>query len=408
MKRIIQVVITGIAIALLAAGCSNKSDSSERNKKAVAVLVGNHLGSKPLNLNSPVIYDKLLDAVAGYGYVSVISVDGQPSIVAKQSFEIKEQYKMAAEKKLRSEAEIKVKNLLSTIKDVLADDEEVETLEAIRLAVRSLSEAPENSEKELIIADTGISTKGLLDFQNNLISAEPSVIADLLEEKRAIPDLSGITVYWANMGDCDGKIQPELTPKQRELLKSIWTEIITRGGGTLNILDITANEGTIGAELPKVSTVEFPSESAIMFETIQEKNIKLSFEEPVILSEKMIGFKGDSDQYVDRAKAISCISPVSEYMMNSPNFRILLCGTTAGDQDNEFSLSLSLARANAVKNTLTQMGVDQERIYTAGLGTHDTWHIYDIPLSSPHAAVNRKVVILDYESLEAQKIISDL
>lgn len=401
-------VVMVLAVSSLAIGCAgNKASASNGEKKAISILVGNHLGSKSLNLNSPVIYDKIIDVISGFGYVSVVSVDGNPSVVVKGSYDIKEQYKKAAEEKLRSEAELKAKNLLALICEVHADDEEVDTLEAIRLAVRSLSEAPGNSQKELVIADTGISTKGLLDFHNNLISADPTAIADLLEEKRAIPDLTGVTVYWANMGDCDGKIQPELSPRQREVLKSIWTEIITRGGGTINILDITANEGTIGAELPKVSTVNFPKEGAIMFEALQEQNKKLSFSQPVIFSEQQIGFKGDSDQYVDRAKAVSCISPVADYMNSNPEFRILLCGTTAGDEDNSFSLSLSAARANAVKRTLVEMGVDQNRIYTAGLGSHDEWHIYNVPLSSPQSAVNRKVVMLDSASSGAQRIMRD-
>ena len=76
---------------------------------------------------------------------------------------------------------------------------------------------------------------------------------------------------------------------------------------------------------------------------------------------------------------------------------VLLVGTTAGDTNSDYALSLSLDRANAVRNSLIDLGVDPSQIITTGLGSCDPWHVYGLGLGA-EASVNRKVVIVDASS----------
>ena len=77
---------------------------------------------------------------------------------------------------------------------------ESDYLEAIRLAAASLRSLDNSyTSRNIICCGSGLGTTGYLNFQNNLLSAESQTIVKLLQEKEALPDLSGITVYWIGM-----------------------------------------------------------------------------------------------------------------------------------------------------------------------------------------------------------------
>ena len=69
-------------------------------------------------------------------------------------------------------------------------------------------------------------------------------------------------------------------------------------------------------------------------------------------------------------------------------------------------MALSLARAEAVKETLVDLGVNEENLFSVGLGSvNDPWHIYGAGCDGAVASSNRKVVLLDKESETARSII---
>lgn len=410
MKNLIKVyalLAAGLIMMCTITGCSDKKQViAEDTQDALAIVVGNHLCSKELNLNSPLIMDAVSDTIGNYGFISVISVDGLPSLIAADSYDIPEQYKNAAKSKLRADAENKAHNLMMKISEVKADDSEVDTLEALRTAVRSFASAEEGASRKIIVVDTGWSTTGLLDFGNNLINAEPSAVAEMLAEKDAIPDLTGTTVIWQQLGDV-AEPQQELSPGQTLALEAIWQAIIEKGGGSFKCSATVPNEGSVGGSLPGVSTIELQMEEPVKFDESKVETEEISFDAPVIFGEEQIQFKGDSDEFVDIEKALSCIRPVADYMNGHPGFNLLLVGTTAGDEDNQYVRELSYARASAVKKTLVELGISEDRIMVKGLGNHDPWHIYGVGTEGELAAQNRKVVMISAEAEEAVKLLDE-
>ena len=404
MKLMIKSTVIVMAIVIISAlltGCSASAErDTEDHSEALSLVVGNHLCSRELNLNSPTILNAVSETIASYGFISVVSVDGSPSLLAADSYDIPEQYKKASKEKLKADAENKARELMLQVNEVKADDREVDTLEAIRIAVRSFASVPETANKTLIIVDTGWSTTGLVNFENNILSADPQAIADMLAEKEAIPDLSNITIIWQQMGDV-AEPQQELSPKQRIALENIWKAIIEKGGGIFKCSPEVPNNDVIGGSLPEVSAIKLPEDAETM--TVSDA----LFSEPIFFTEEQIQFKGDSDAYVDPRKAKNCIEPVAEYMNAKPDFTILLIGTTAGDTDSQYVRDLSYARANAVKNSLVGMGVSETRIVVVGLGNHDPWHIYGAGTSGELAAQNRKVVMISTDDEMAGKILSE-
>jgi len=401
---IIAVAAASIIALTILTGCSvipgNNTANAQEPATAVAILLGYHANSRDLNLNSPLVKDTVEEAISAFGFVSVISIDGAPDLINADSYEMSEQYR-GNPQLLRDVSKKKAANLLAGLSEVRSNDTEVDTLEALRLAIRTFASAPENAEKIIIVVDTGLSTTGFLDFRNNIINAEPRAVADLLAEKQAIPDFTGVTIRWQQLGDVHAP-QKNLTPEQVSKLEAIWRAIIEKTGGTFEPSLTVANPGSISGDLPFVSIVEFPSDEPVVF----TPEIINDFDEPQFLSDEQVQFIGDSDQYLHPMDAVAAITPIADYMKANSDFTMLLIGTTAGDKNTDNSLNLSLRRANAVKGTLISLGIAEERIITTGLGCEDPWHIYDVGYDGPLAAQNRKVVLISADTPEAKDILN--
>lgn len=404
-------ILTFITIAMIAftgtflTGCGMRASGAgegEEKASAVSLVIGNHACSMALNLNSPVVKEMVSDAIRAYGFVSLVNADGTPELIAADNYDIPERFKHADKTKLQSDADAKTLSLLQKMGTVSADDPEVDMLESIRIATRSLANAPQWCRKAVVVIDTGLSTAGFLDFRNNLLEGDPASIAEALLEKRAIPDLTGVTVYWQQMGDV-GAPQAALSPSQRIRLEEIWRAVIEAGGGTLTVTQAVPNNTVLGEGLPAVSVVELKQEEAV--QGLEVMPAAPDFSTPVVLGTEEVRFLGDSAEYADRTAAEAVLRPVAEYLKAHGELQILIVGTTAGDENGEFEMNLSSARAEAVMTTLTGLGVDRSRLTVLGMGSADPWHISGAGTAGTEAERNRKVVLLDAESEEAQTIL---
>lgn len=411
MKKVITLIMV-CAMALVTVigltGCTSGNNETSAEKAAVCYVLANTANSQGLNLNSPMVQDTVYDTVRNYGYISVVNADGVPDIVFASSFDIDDKYKSASPDKLDMDARSKTTNLITGMQGVIATDPEVDYLEALRLAVRSMASLEGYDSKTIVVIGTGLSTTGVLDFQNNLISAEPATVVELLKEKSEIPDFSGMTVYWQQMGDVAAP-QASLTAAQRNKLQQIYGGIVEAGGGTFVYNDIIANPVNAGISYPAVTPVELPADTPIsfepeVFESATEEDV---LPEPIVLTEEQVTFIGDKAEYLYPDEAVSVLKPIADYLAGN-RVTILLCGTTAGDGNSDFTMKLSKERAEAVKQTLIELGVDPDRIIAVGLGSSDPWHIYGVGYEGTAASSNRKVVLLDASSETAQEILAGL
>lgn len=411
MKKIISMLIVcTMALTMITGltGCTSGNDATEAEKAAVCYVLANTANSQGLNLNSPMVQDTVYETIRNYGYISVVNADGIPDVVFASSFDIDDKYKSASTERLDMDARSKTTNLITGMQSVIATDPEVDYLAALNLAVRSLSSLEGYDSKTVVVIGTGLSTSGVLDFQNNLISAEPGTVVELLKEKDEIPDFNGITVYWQQMGDVAAP-QQALTSAQRNNLQQIYGGIVEAGGGTFCYNSIIANPVNKEAAYPAVTPVELPADTPISFEPeiLDTEDSQDVFTEPVVLTEEQVTFIGDKAEYLHPEEAESVLKPIAEYLINN-NVTILLCGTTAGDTNSAYTMELSQARAERVKQTLVDLGVDPDCIIAIGLGSTDPWHVYGIPTSDKAASCNRKTVLLDASSQTAQEILASI
>ncbi len=405
MKKVITLILTFALVITLSAvftGCTKNEEPIEKN--AVCYVVANTANSQGLNLQSPLVQDTINSTILNYGYISVVNADGVPEVVLAQSFDIDAKYKNASKDKLAMDARSKATNFINGMNTVIADDPEVDYLEALRLAVRSLSSLEGYDSKMIVVLGTGLSTTGVLNFNNNLISAEPNVIIDLLKEKSEIPDFTGITVYWQQLGDVAAP-QKSLTSAQKNKLQQIYGSLVEAGNGTFKYNDIMSNPVNTTVEYPAVTPVDLPEDTPIVFDADALNTDDKAFQEPQILNESKVEFVADKASYLYPDKAVENIRPIAEYLLEHDTVKLLLVGSTAGDTTNETSLKLSQDRADAVKQTLVDLGVSAERITTKGMGSSDPWHVPNVGYEGAAASGNRKVVLLDVRTETAQSII---
>lgn len=406
MKMIIFIAMFCLAATVCLTGCGTE-DSAKKTTgpAAVCFAIAPTANSQGLNMDSLIVQDTISETILGYGYISVAVVDGNTEIVASDSYDIDPQYKNASKQRLKTDAKVKTADLLTFMKSQAANDPQVDYLEGLRKAARSLNSLEGYGSKTIVVVGTGLSTQGTLNFQNNLLSAEPDYVLDLLEEKNEIPNLEGITVVWQQMGDVASP-QQELSQTQRKRLQNIWKGLVERGGGEFVPDDTMPNPVDTEKSYPEVDTVELPAETPVSFdENIFEIKDASLLKAPVMLTEEQVSFVPDKAAYLDEEAAKTTIKPIAEYLLANRQITILLAGTTAGDEDSDYTMALSQNRADAVKNTLTAMGVDESRIIAVGLGSNDPWHIYGGGCEGGIASANRKVVLLDASSDTAKDIL---
>lgn len=407
MKKTISIILTlacVIALVSTLAGCTVDVAKAPAEKAAVCYIIANTANSKGLNFNSPLVQDTVYSTVRNYGFIAVVNADGKPEIVHAASYDLDGKYKSASKEKLDMDARSKATNIVLSMQSIVADDPEIDYLESLRLAVRTLSSLDGYDSKSIVLIGTGLSTAGVMNFSNNLISAEPETVVNLLNEKSEIPDFTGITVYSQQLGDVAAP-QQELTSAQRIKLEKIYGGIVETGGGTFIYNDIIANPVDETKQYPSVTPVNLLSDTPISFEEVifEEDNI---FEDPVFLTEEKIGFVADKAVFLNPDEANETLQPVAEYLVKHPSVSIVLAGTTAGDKDSDFTLSLSRQRAETVKNALVELGVSADRIIAIGLGSEkDPWHVYNAGYDGSAASGNRKVVLLDASSERSVSIL---
>lgn len=408
-------IATVAAVLIGLTGCGNNTvatDTAKVSKPAVAYVMANTACAKTVDSSAPIVQDTMIECAENYGYSFIVRVDGSPELVSAENLDIDEQYKNASKERLSRDARNRATNLLTVLDDVSAVYPEVDYLEGLRCAGASLRSLDSSyTSRSIICCGTGLSTAGYLNFTNNLLSAEPEVIVEMLREREVLPDLNDITVYWLGMAQVAAP-QEKLTPKQVENLENIWKAVVEASGGEFvpnEYITVTSETGP-SAEYPSVSTVEIPADRPIVFEPKVLDKVEEAgsvFEEPVVLGESQVEFVGDEATYLHPELAVETIRPIAEYLIAHDSVNFLLIGSTAGDVTNDSTLRLSRDRADAVKNTLVELGVAAERITTVGMGSDDPWHISGVGYDGPVASSNRKVVLIDASSEQAVEIMNN-
>ncbi len=400
-KKFLCLIISVIAILSgFCTGCSN-SNSSETSL-ALAVVAGIHNNAPDIPFNSLSLKTFLYDSCYTYGDVCIVRLDGDPKVYYQTNIP-RPDTKNLTESKKKSIATNYTTQLLNEIANIKPMVSEVDTLKGINEGAKALSASPDTSDKIMLIADSGISTKSYLDFSKGLLNADTDKIVEALQQAEAIPDLRGIRVEWMFIGQTADP-QPELSEGQKNKLKEIWRAVLVAGGAKeVRFLPDIATDST-HHDYPDVSIID-----------VEDRDINVepqgvTIEEPIktiVLDSTRVEFVGNKAIFTNMEEATANIKELADQLLAHPNNKVYVIGTTASG-DKDFCQQLSVDRAKVVVEVLVSYGVPESQLVPIGLGYEDPWHKSDLDNAGKQieeiASQNRKVLIMDVNGEEADKL----
>lgn len=392
MKKYISffIAVSLIISSLFFTGCSLKELPTP---KISIVLFGKHSNSMQFN------YDDIFDSVITNTYNSLgeiyfISIDGYPEVLTQtedgqelfvgsvNSKEKKKYDKLYSdnihvwETQFLDEQKNKIKTEIENLKP---NDDETNLVEALFLATELLDSKSYNKEtiKEIVICDTGLTTKGPINFleenyskllyNGNYIESSEEQKKELLdtintlENQCDLPDLKDVVVTWYGIGNTAAP-QDDLTNLEIKNLQYFWKTFLNK----------------CGAKPPVASDdyfISYISTKSYKFPNKVTPIVNLT--KTISLSEKLIAFKPSSDEYQNESEALKILEPIAKNMNSHPTKRFLLIGTTSSY--NGGSVELSKLRADRIKSSLTEFGVSETQLDVTGVGYDLRWCKNDSP-----------------------------
>ena len=365
----------GTALAVGVAGCS--SDPVGEPHGAVSFVIGARSNMPAPRLDGLALAP-LRAAVEDQSYVSIVVADGVPEVTGEKELLIEGANDVARDQSRRENERGVEEGILTAT----ADDEESDMLAALELAARTIR-SRETSPRTIVVVDSGLSTVAPLDFtQPGMLDAEPQEVVSYLQQKEALPDLSGLAVVWQGLGDTAAPQEP-LTIGQRRNLEAIWTAILAAAGDPDPEFEDAPliDEGPEG--LPDVTPVPIPQGPECTPGRI-------------VLTSADVAFQPDSADFRDPSQARSVLQSVAEQLI-AAGATATLTGTTADVGDKPGQIELSRARAQTVADELVDLGVPSNVLSVDGVGSdfpgHVPDHAPDGSLDPAAAAENRKVIV---------------
>ena len=391
MKKLLTAFAVCFLLALLA-GCGTKEPEES---VAVCFVLGAHNNFPVVNVSQ--FYTDVYDACYSYGSAAAVAVSGSSQVAV--NYDITPPSIRVDADKRRQLAGASTATVLRTLQAVSADAPEVDTLGAIMLG-RDLLVKKDASQKVLVIVDSMLSTTPLLDFSSsNLIEQDPEEIVAQLEQRHAIPDLSGIKVRVMGLGQVCGDQLP-LTADYAYRLREIWTAILQTSCCLSLEIDPTPLGGTAPKDLPYVSTVPVVADALSFSEAAAMPDV-------IRFDETAIKFSGDSAEFSEPDRARETLLPIADVLQDAPETKIVLAGMTASVGDD--GVALSLARAEAVKSVLAEAGANPTYITCIGLGRRNNClRVNDLDdngcLVEEYAKLNRAVFLFLKNSPTAEAL----
>lgn len=414
VKRLGAVALAVVILAVLT-GCGTQkvSASASKNQEVhVAVVLGAHVNSPCVNLK--LIQDVIYQACYSQGSVTLVVDDGEPyctaiNIPSQEKHLSKSKYDQIAKKQTK-----KILKLASSMKSRTAD---VDSIKSVQRAARALNSVEQKGKgdtelvRKLIICDNLLSTTGVLSFVDyNLNTANEGDITTQLKKLDEIPQLDGISVTAYNVGDTAGQ-QKSLPETSRKNLKAIWNSIFEAGSAKkVQFKDNLPLSSTYNKDsMPTVSPITVVQSSMEIHDT---EDVNEAFADGGVLNfdETSIAFHEGTAELADEESASKALQYVTEYMNQYPDFKLVVCGTTACWGGEDYCKKLSLERADAICELLVKEGIDRSRLKSAGVGySFADFYTYDQKpdgeLDETIAKTNRSVKLVDWDSDTADRIL---
>ncbi|MDE5763642.1 MAG: hypothetical protein K2I00_01575 [Ruminococcus sp.] len=398
-----------------------------KESKAVVMILGNHACAMKAPEDIYNSLEKDMDNIVYGGYFAIINADSTPTKVEieEPNFFVQDRKSLNATQYEINKRKKKIKAAIREAAEIPPDSAESDLLQAIREA-KSILSGCSSVKKEIIIADTGISTAGDLNLCSISFDENPStrrtaesIIDEYLlnfEGRNIMPDLSGIDVVFYGQ---HGNMAPAASPQNDNMLttdsqyiKELWEAVVRESGAaSISFTEIAGWDTPIleGENFPHVSPVLFkrliPPTDLVGIDDTWVPPPKINFS----ISESEIGFEANNASLVSLDNFVSQFNTtaidIQTYLDSDSNAKLYIAGAVAkyGD-DNGYNLSYQ--RAEKIKQLLTdgffkdgngeKICINADKIAIIGLGDRFPDKVDEYPdggFVEALGAQNRKVFI---------------
>jgi outer membrane protein OmpA-like peptidoglycan-associated protein len=342
----------------------------------VTIAVGARANSPAPMLPPPIV--GLMREAAKQGHtISLVRVDGSPTVAFQGTFQTDAANDVARE----SELDGFLKQTQDLVGKLKPKAPEADVLAALNEAARI---TPEGGT--VVLLDSGLQTAGQLRFQDQgTFGADPTEVVDYLGTRGLMPKLVGRSVVLVGIGNT-AEPQTALDPSSRTKVTALWQTVVSSAEAScVEVLDTAASRTSVATDVP-VTAVTVPTVPPFQ-----------PCGETVLRDGDTVGFLPDKAVFREPAAARKTLQELATLVITGRQL-VELIGTTAKAGSSEaYRIELSNRRAAAVKNVLVELGVPADRITTRGVGA--TWpdRVNDIApdgsLIPTAAALNRSVIV---------------
>lgn len=333
----------------------------------VAIAVGARANSPAPQLPLEV-RQLIVDAMMGCGQITVIRVDGRPSIVGDIRF--------STGARTAQNFELDKERFLNRVTGMIAGAT-AQVPEANVLAALSLAAAAASPDGTVVLIDSGVQTTDPIDFrQGDLPTREPEAVADALRRQDLLPSLTGRTVILVGLGYTAAP-QDALDERNKTFVVDLWREIAAAAGASDISAQQAANTGAAVISDPPVGTVKFPV-GVIVLDCDSMS---------VLPDDGEVGFMPDRAEFRDPAAARRVLRGFAEFLRNNPRATVKIGGYVAHYGTGE----LSQQRADRVRQELIALGV-RNHITATGEG-YGPYPDKTAPPDPRYDHLNRQVTI---------------
>lgn len=379
-SRLVRLVALALCVPLgitATAGCSTIRDvflSGEFEFRcpapahpAVAIAVGARANSPAPALPTE-IRRLIVDTMMGCGKITVIRVDGRPSIAGEAVFSTGAK----TEQNFDIDTTAFLERVSGLITGATAQAPEANVLGALGLAAGAAG--PEGT---VVLIDSGVQTTDPIDFRDNDLPAKkPDAITDALQREGLLPDLGERSVILASLGYTAAP-QDALDEHNRAFVVELWREIVVASGADDPIMLPAPNTDGAATNDPPVGVVDFPAGT-----------LNLACNAVSVLPDNgEVGFIPDQAEFRDAAAARGVLRRFAEFLNTNADAIVEVEGFVAHYGDG----ALSQRRADRVRQELIALGVGNS-ITVEGMG----WGPYPNPTAPPdprYDDLNRRVTI---------------
>lgn len=378
LRRFVGVVGAVVLLTGLVTGCGDDGPPPQ----TVAVVIGSHAGAGGLfgADGSPVVAvaDALEPIMRGPGTLTVIVNDGRPKPVTR----IELVYDGGSSQKIEDSYQANEEATGEALRAAVPRADQADPTAALKLAADAVRDKPNPA---VLVFDNGLSTTGPLMMQFGLIDADTDVVGLAHQAKgQLLGSFKAIPVRWHGLCSATGA-QPDCRADIHQQLKDYYQTLIGDAEGEVRFDDSPLDGAEPAASgLPKVDVVRWRTGPDQKQAPPDSKKVPFF----VVLTEKMVRFQPDSDEYAEKTQAAPVIEDLAARLKAEAYPTAHVTGCTAKDPRSTDAQMVRRAKSRAARvvRDLRARGATT-RFSTDGLG-------WDCPgyRAGDHEA-NRRVII---------------